>query len=155
MPPTPDLGSKTTIAFQTSALTNVDGSETFFILGASVNGVSRAVIPTSHLGTKVANTFLPSDRYDGGELNLTMQMDRDAWKVLLADIYGTGSVAPTSGNSEVVTIVLGGVTTPQVEDMTFAAFVTNTDFDFPDEELMTCEMTFKVTGNIEFPTVAG
>jgi hypothetical protein len=141
----PDLGSKTTISFSTS----VGGTDNFSVMSASVNGISREVIPTSHLLTGVANTFLPSDRYDGGELSLTMQMDHTQWALMLADMYGTGTATPTSGLSEPVSIVLGGMT---AEVMTFSAFVTNSDIDIPDEGLMTCDMTFKVTGNIEFVT---
>jgi hypothetical protein len=139
----PDLGSKTTVSFGTSTLT----TSVFRVMGASVNGISREVIPTSHLLTNVANTFLPSDRYDPGELTLSMQMHHAGWLTLMLEIYGTGATAPTTANTEVVTLRFGGAGT---EDMTMNAFVTNTDFDIPDEGLMTCDMTFKLTGNVEF-----
>ncbi len=143
----PDLGSKTTITIGASAM---DGGTTMDVTGCSINGVSREVIPTSHFLTAVANTFLPSDRYDGGELVIQAQLDHTAWVAFMADVYGTGSTAPTEGDSSSVDVVLGGVA---AEIVRFSAFITNTDYDIPDEGLMTCEMTFKVTGNIEFVVV--
>lgn len=146
----PDLGTRSKFKFGGSAL---DGTSSFPLTGISVSGISKESIPTSHLLTDVANTFLPSQRYDGGEVTVSAQLDHAQWVLLMADIYGTGSTAPTEGSGSgigEVDIVLGG---EAAEIMRFDAFVVGSDFDIPDEGLMTCEITFKVTGNIEWVAV--
>jgi hypothetical protein len=68
----------------------------------AVNGenIQRAVINTSHLGTTVSHTKMPSDLIDEGDVSLEFHFD-------------SGDIPPISGDPETVTIAFpggGGVT---------------------------------------------
>lgn len=65
-----DEGHGATVTFGTSSWTGD-------IVDIGWNGVARAVLETTHLGTTGAKTFIPGDLYDAGELTLTVNYDPD------------------------------------------------------------------------------
>ena len=121
-----DLGTGVTIAFGTSAfVANV--------MSISHGGIQRPSVDTTHLGTTTARTFMPGDLYDGGEITLNIQWDPAA-----------AVKPPIGGAVETITIDFG---TPTVS---FSGFATGYGYDVPLEELMTSEITIKVTGAITY-----
>ena len=139
-----DHGYLTEIAFASGVTFS---TATFEIIGATINGASRESIPTTHFLTQVAETFIPADRYDPGELVCQARMDHSAALILWAEVYGTASTEATSNPGKLCTIKLGGDGTRLI---TFIAFTTNADFDLPIDGLVTFELTFKNSGNLEF-----
>ena len=68
MPAVSAVGTGTTIVLGGITLT-VDRMS----IGAS--GIRRESIETTHLGTSAARTFIPSDLYDPGSLEVAFQLD--------------------------------------------------------------------------------
>lgn len=118
-----DVGTGVTITFGTSGFTAS-------VMSISHNGISRPVVKTSHLGTTTADTFMPGDLYDAGEVKLSIQFDPAATK------------PPIAGAAETITIDFG---TPTIA---FSGFVTDWGYEVPLEELMTAEITIKASGAI-------
>lgn len=48
------------------------------ILSMDISGITRAAIPSSHLGTTGGMTFAPGALYDPGEMSVELQFDPDA-----------------------------------------------------------------------------
>ena len=110
------------------------------------SGLARKVIPTSHLATTSADTFMPGDRYDPGELQVEGQWQPDQ----STGVIGALTAAITTGN----------VTFPAPAGRTSGAklagslFLTNLDIDATDETLMTFSGTLKWSGTIALTTSA-
>jgi len=119
-----DIGDGATIAFGTSSFT---GSWKTL----QHTGVARTSVPTTHLTTSNAKTFMPGDLYDPGEISGTLSYDPDAQP-------------PYNGAAETITITFPGGAT-----MAASGFVMN--FDEPSLENdteMIASVTIKLTGEI-------
>lgn len=126
-----DTGTGTTITFGTSGwtgqITNVDWDQ-----------LTRAVIETSHLGTADANTYMPSDRYDPGEITIEGNFDGD-------------DETPIAEDPETITVTFplkSGDSTPG--NWAATGFATSFRFGLPDEEKQTFTMTIKLSGAITY-----
>lgn len=117
-------GHGTTITFGTSG---------FAAELLSVGGISleRGSIPTTHMGTTTAHTFMPADIYDGGTLDITFE-------------YEGGDAPPIAGAVETITIVPGGA-----GSISFDAFMTAVTLG-PAETggRMEGSATLKITGAV-------
>jgi len=117
-----DLGNATTITF---------AGFTGDLLSIGLSGVSRPAVDVSTLGTTTARAFVPSDLYDGGELE--------------ARIHWTGTeTIPITGASTATTIAWGGT----INDTTFNSFVIGFSIDATEGEAMIATVTFKITGAV-------
>ena len=118
------VGDGTTITFASSGFTgNI----------VSINGpsTSRAAVDKSHLGSSGWKEFQASGLVDGGEVSLTVQYDP------------TVSI-PVSAAAETVTIDPAG----SGQTLVFTAFVSSANHTFDLDEMMTADMTLKVSGAI-------
>lgn len=121
--PNTDVGSGATISFgQSSFAMNID---TF-----NWSGISRQSIATSHLATDTADTFMPGDRYDPGELSMDLHYDESV-------------AVPISAAAETIT-----VTFPSAAQYVASGFVTDFAVTNGDEEKITATMTVKFSGAI-------
>ena len=84
----PDQGNLSTVVFGTSGFSAN-------LMSISGDTHQRDDVPTSHMGTTNAMTFVPADLYDGGEFQFVIQYD------------GTLS-PPVSAAAELITIDWGG-----------------------------------------------
>ncbi len=126
-----DIGDGATIAFGTSSF-----SGAFKTLQHT--GVSRASVPTYHLGTTTAKTYAVGDLYDPGEISGTLGYDPDAQP-------------PYNGAAEAITITFPGGAT-----MACSGFVTN--FDEPmleNDTEMIASITIKLSGSITWTDAPG
>ena len=120
-----DIGTGTTVTFGTSAFT-AD------VLSVNWDGISREAIQTSHMGTTLDHTFMPTDLVDNGEISL--------------EIAFVGALNPpimTNAAAETVTIVWAGSGT-----WAASAFATSFSIGAPLEDKMTATLTLKVTGAV-------
>lgn len=125
-----DIGHTASVAFATT------GYNTFIaeITNISWDGISRASIPTSHMQTSTAHTFIPSDLYDPGNLALELNFDQDA-------------LPPITAAAEAITVTVpegGTVTATWVA----SGFVTDFSWNAPDEDKMTATCGIKFTGEV-------
>jgi hypothetical protein len=125
MATTPDIGTGMTVLFGTTSFSAP-------VLSARHTGMSRKAIQTSHMGTTTAHTFMPGDLYDPGSLELSVQLDTDA-------------VPPITATAETVTL-----TFPDAETRSYSGFITDVSEVYPLEEIMTADITVKLTGAITF-----
>ena len=127
---TPAVGTGTVLTMAGIVLT-VDR------LSIGVSGVSRESIETTHLSTGNARTFIPSDLYDPGSIEVSFQLDSTTPLTTMA--VETIMTDATTG----WTIVMneGG-------DWAGNGFVTDFSWDLPLEELATGTFTLKCTGAI-------
>lgn len=102
------------------------------LLDVTPPGLSRESVPTSHMGTIDAHTFLPTTLYDPGELTIEMAF-LPSYASAFLETVGTA----------VITFPNSGSTT-----WTFEAFVTGYEPADPLEDRMTATLTLKVTGEI-------
>ena len=109
-----------------------------FKLSIAHTGISRESLETTHLGTGEARTFIPSDRYDPGSLEVEFQvpMDSPLTNMKIEDIMQD----VTTGF--VVTVNEGG-------DWTGNGFITDFSWNFPLEEVATGSFTLKCSGGID------
>jgi hypothetical protein len=119
---TPDIGSGTTLTFQSGFCAKV--------LELDVSGIKRASVETTTLETTTAKAFMPSDLYDPGDISLTMQFKTDA-------------TPPINTDASAWTI-----TWPDGETMLGSGFLTDYDITCRTEEVMTAKVTIKNTGAI-------
>ena len=129
MPNPIDVGTGTTIVFQTSGFNA-------FILGVDGPDQSRESIDTTHLGTTSAKTYRPGDLIDNGELSLDLAFDPDL-------------TIPISSAVETIVItfpVPAGKTTGA--QWSFSGFVTGHSPSVALEDKMTSKLTVKITGAI-------
>jgi len=97
----------------------------------SRDGPHRKSIPTSHLGTTVADTFIPSSRYDPGTVRLELNFqDNEAPPLGAAAVAGTLTITtPSSGSTWAA-----------------SSFATDFNFEIPDEERMDATCEIKLSG---------
>jgi len=124
-----DIGTGATVGFGTSSFSAN-------ITGININGISRGVVDTTHLGTTTARTFIPTDLIDAGEFELEIQHD-------------VSKYPPIKGAAETITLTYplstGGTT---AGSYSFTGFATNYDANIPLEELQTGTLTIKISGDI-------
>jgi hypothetical protein len=99
------------------------------------SGITRESLATSHMGTTQGgtfggHTFMPGDLADPGEITATWHFDPDL----------TPPVNVASG-----AIV---ATFPEGDTFTGTGFCTSFEINDPLEDIMTCTITYKVTGNM-------
>lgn len=102
------------------------------VLDVTPPGMSRESVQSSHMGSTVAHTFLPTVLYDAGELSIEMAFLPSFASAFLATV-GTA----------VITFPDSGATV-----WTFEAFATGYEPADPLEDRMTATLTLKVTGAI-------
>ena len=130
-----DIGTGATITFGTS-------SNTFDLTSIEISDVSREAIDTTNLGTTTARTFIPTDLYDPGSIDIEFDYDDD----------NVSSNAPQfSAAAETITITWPIVGTVAAGGK-FAAsgFMTNFGVSTPLEDKITGSGTFKMSGAITF-----
>ena len=124
-----DLGTGTTITFGTSGFTAN-------VVSVDWDGIERASVQTSHLGTTTAHTFIPGDLYNPGEISLEIQFDPDDFP-------------PIDQAAETITVTFplssGGST---AANWAGTGFATGFTAGVPLEELMTGTLTVKMSGAI-------
>ena len=130
MPAVPAIGTGTTIVLGTITLDVARMS-----IGAS--GISRESIETTHLGTSAARTFIPSDLYDPGSLEVAFQLDSTTPLTTMQ----VETILTTAAGTFTVTMNEGG-------QWDGSGFVTDFSWDIPLEELATGTFTLKCTGGI-------
>lgn len=114
------IGTGTTIS--------LGGSSIAEILDVTPPGMARESVQTSHMGSTVAHSFLPTKLYDGGEVTLEIAFDPN-WAVPISDDAASCVITfPDSGSST----------------WTFSAFVTGYEPADPLEDRMTASLTLKV-----------
>jgi len=122
-----DVGTGTKIVFGTSAfsaeLTGIAGSD-----------ISREVVDTSHMGTTVYRTFMPSDLADPGTTEMEIA-------------FNPNSQPPITAAAETITITFP-VPSGDSSGATFAGsgFVSNWSWGDPLEDKMTASISIKWTG---------
>lgn len=124
-----DITTGATVVFGTSAFSAE-------LMSVGLPGVTRQSIDTTHMGTTVARTFIPSDLIDWGELEIEFAFDPD-------------NEPPMDGVAETITITfpipsggIGGAT------IAGSGFFTNFSMTGPLEEKMTATATIKWSGDL-------
>lgn len=124
-----DNGQGASVTFGTSGFTAN-------IASISHDGIERTAIPTTHLGTTTAMTFIPGDLFDPGELSLDIQFDPDDYPPIDQPAETITVTFPLgSGGSSAATWAASG-------------FATGFSYAVAVEELMTGTLTVKFTGDI-------
>lgn len=107
------------------------------IVDMSISGISRASIPTSHMGTAAPGdnnfgnmTFIPGDLSDPGELSVEIHFNPD-------------TEPPIDQPAEAIVVTFNGGAT-----WTTSGFLTNFDVGVPLEDKMTGTATVKFSGNV-------
>lgn len=126
-----DLGTGTTVTFGTSSFTAN-------LVSVDWDGIERASVQTSHLGTTSAHTFIPGDLYNPGEITMNIQFNPD-------------NAPPISSAAETITVTFplssGGIT---AANWAGTGFATGFTAGVQLEELMTGTLTVKMSGVITF-----
>lgn len=124
---TVDVGTGTTIAFGTSSFTAN-------IRSISADGISRAVIDKTHMGSTTSMRKRPGKLVDPGELTVEFELDPDAQP-------------PIAGAPETITITFP-IPTGSTNGATLAGegFVSEWSWNDPLEDDMTASMTIVWTG---------
>lgn len=94
-------------------------------------GSSRAALDTSHQGTDTDRTFIPEALVDNGELTFTIHFNPD-------------TAPPIDADPEAIRMTWGRTGA----NWFFDGFLTNYQPAAPHNQLMTAEVTLKVTGPI-------
>lgn len=124
-----DNGTGASVTFGTSGFTAN-------ITAISHDGIERVSIPTSHLGTTTAHTFIPGDLFDPGELTLDLQHDGDNYP-------------PIDQAAETITVIFPlGSGESTAARWAFSGFATGYNYSIPLEDLMTGQLTVKASGDI-------
>jgi hypothetical protein len=120
-----DIGTGSTITFSSSYFAT--------ILSIEWSGMKRDAIPTSTMATTGGRTFVPSDTYDPGELQVEFQYDS-----------AKSPITPMTAVAETVTLLFPGAA------LSLAASGYMTDMSITDrfEPLITAKATIKFTGAI-------
>jgi hypothetical protein len=116
------LGTTISMASLSGNLLSVDGP-----------GLERGTINSSHMGTTVAETFIPKTLYDGGEVELTMEHDGS-------------QTPPITGSAAAVVINWAGAGAGY--KTTFSAFCTGYKPKAQIGERMEATLKLKVTGAV-------
>jgi hypothetical protein len=120
----PDLGFGATITFSSSFFTAR-------ALNIQWTGMEREWVETTTLATTGGKTFVPSDVYDPGSLEVEMQ-------------FRSGTTPPIVGASETVTI-----TFPDLETWAASGYMSGIEWTAPlTGDVMTARATLKFTGAI-------
>ena len=126
---TPDLGTGAILTF---------AGITVNLTSIGMSGISREAIDTTHLGSSVAKSYLPSDLYEPGSLECEFQVDT------------TGPLT----TQQIATFMASGVAGWTIQSgsglgkWTGNGFIVDFSQDWPTEELMTGSFTLKCTGAI-------
>lgn len=130
-----DIGTGATLTFGTSSVT-------LEILSIEISDISREAIDTTHLETANARTFMPTDLYDPG----TMEIE-----VLYDDDNVSSNQIPFSAAAETLTIEWPAVA-PATTGGQFVTtgFITNVSISTPLEDRITATISFKFSGAITF-----
>ena len=129
------VGTGSTIGtMTTSAL------ETHEILSMSMDGISRADVETTHLGTTGARTYIPGVLYEGGTITFEANFD-----------IGFDYVTELTGIAESVQIDIKNhhATTPKDYEMTLTSVYLNSiNWTVPLEDKNTVNFTLKIADDI-------
>ena len=106
-------------------------------LSVGMSGISRESIETTHLGTSNARTFIPSDLYDPGSLEVSFHLDSTTPATTMA----VETIMIDAALSWTLVMDEGG-------DWAGNGFITDFSWDLPLEELATGTFTLKCTGGI-------
>ena len=117
--PTVNSGTGTTITFSSGFCAQIKN--------ISRQGMSRPSLKTSHMGTTSRDTFIPGDLVDGGSWNVTLNYNP--------------STTPPFGAAETITVTFPGGTTSAT-----SGFLTDFGAEIPNEDIMTCTCTMKLSG---------
>lgn len=118
-----DVGTGTLVTY---------GGFTMELLNVAHNGISRGSVQTSHMGTTVSHTYMPTDLYDPGQIVLEVH-------------FKTTEAPPITAPASTLT-----VTFPDSETWLAPAFLQDFEYTDPLEEKMTATATFKVSDAITF-----
>ncbi len=135
-----DIGNSATLTL---------GSFTANIISINHSGVDRESVPTSHLGTVAAKTFLEDDLYDPGEFEIEYQVDTE-------DPNNAAAKPPYDGAAATVTVKMplksGDSTAAQVSA---TGFVTSASpFAISNGTLVTGSLTIKLSGALTWANAA-
>lgn len=129
-----DIGTGATITFGTSGWSGN-------MLSVSHNGIGRSKVSTSYLGTVGGRTYIPTDQYEPGELEIEFQVDT-------TDFTATGpKFPPYKAAAETITFKLPVAATVAAQ-VAGTGFITTVEYDVPLEELITGRMTVAFSGNL-------
>lgn len=104
--------------------------------GISHDGIERGSIPTTHLGTTVAHTYIPSDLFDPGELTMDLQFDPDDFP-------------PIDQPAETITVTFPlGSGASVAAKWAASGFATAFNYALQVEQLMTGQLKVKFSGDI-------
>jgi len=122
-----DVGTGLVIAWETSYLAE--------ITSVTWDGPTRESVETTHMGTTVARTFMPTDLYDPGELTVELNFEE------------SDELPPITATAEScqITIPDGGASTAA---WSASGFMTGFSWNAPLEEKQTATATLKLTGAI-------
>lgn len=102
----------------------------------SIDGMSRPAIDTTHLGTTVARTFIPSELVDNGEFGIEFQWDPDDYP-------------PIDQAAETITLTFPlSSSGSSAATFQFTGFMTDFSGGIQVGELMTGSGTIKISGDI-------
>ena len=135
-----DIGTGATILFGTSGWAGN-------IVSISHGGVGRGKVGTSHLGTVGGRTYIPTDLYEPGELEVEFQVDTTNVKAST----GAGNKFPRYNTAaETITFKLpvptGSSTAASIAGSGFV--IGPVEFDNPLDELITGRFTVAFSGNL-------
>lgn len=130
----PDVGTGATVTF---------AGLTLNLLNISHNDISRPKVGTSHLGTVGGRTYIPTDTYEPGELELEVQFDGK--EPLLNKPPWENAAGTLDLEFEIFT---AGNTTKA--KLTATAFCTAFNYGVPFDELMTGTVVFAFSGDLTY-----
>jgi hypothetical protein len=133
-----DVGTGATVTFGTSGLA-------YHILSASHGGISRASVPTSHLGTTGGMTFIPGDLYDPGTLDIEY--------LLRPDDDALGTEIPINLAAETITLTFP-TRLGTAANVAGSGFCTDWSYGTPFEDRMTGQMSIKFSGSLTYANAA-
>lgn len=120
------------------------------ILSISHNGIGRSKVKTSYLGTAAlsGHTYIPTDIYEPGELEIEYQQDTSNNQTATASA-ATSKFPPYKGPAETITIILP-IPAGSATGAKFSAsgFVTSVEHNEPLEELITGKFTIALSGSL-------
>lgn len=105
------------------------------ILSLAWSGIERGAVDTSHLGTTTARTFIPTNLYDAGELEVEL-------------IFEAETTPPITGAAETVTVTVASDGAGGTSTWAASGFLTGFEFTGTLEEMMTATARIKFSGAI-------
>ena len=124
----PNIGSKSTVAFTTQALTDYCAG----LLGIELSGLTRASIDIGNMATAGARPFISGATFDPGQVVLTCHFDPD-----------TDPEDLLEAAIESITINISNDSGTKAK-WVFSGFVTDVGVSIPWEEVMTTDVTVKI-----------